>query len=211
MKNKVTVLIAVVVGLVAILGCKLLSQIGKNAVANVSSTPLDQPSKTYSAEGKDWKSYDLAQTDIKIDFPGAPVDQSPPLPESYKAVFSAMRINAYTDHDLNVSATELVPTGKRKFEIKFLADTSMTSLKRQLPDLQYTLDVTSDTKARYNGTFTRSGKPYELHGCCLYKKTDPSRVWAVLTLYAKANGDAAQAAQRIIDSAVFKSATEDCK
>ena len=213
MKNKISVLIAVVVGVAAILGCKQLSQIGKNATSNTQgeSTPSIVPSKAYTAEGKEWKSYDLAQTDIKIDLPASPSDKSPEMSPTLKEAFSAMRIYALDDKEFSASGTELIPTGKRKFQIKELSESNMTALKRQIHDLTYTVDIQSDTKATLNGTFTRNGKSFEVRGCCLYKKTDPLRVWTVLTLYAKDNPDATQAAQRVIDSVVFKGATEDCK
>ena len=201
-KNKTSLFLAVVVGLVAILGCRQLTQ---------SSGNESNGSKTYTAAGKEWKSYDLDQTDLKLDLPASPEDKTPQLPASSKDIFSAMRIYALHDKDFEVSATELVPTGKRKWQIKDLADTNMTALKRQLPDLTYTLDVASDTNAKYNGSFTKNGKNFDLRGCCVYKKAGPARVWAIFTLYPKDNTDARSAAQRVIDSVVFKNSTEECK
>lgn len=204
-KNKAGFFLVLMFGLIAILGCQQGAQVN-NDIQN-----SDPGSNSYSASGKEWKSYDLDETDITIDLPGSPGDKSPPLPPAYKEIFSAMHIYSYDEKDLNIGATELVPTGKRKWKIEELAETSMGSLKRQMPDLTYTLDVTSDAKARYNGTFTRNGQKFEVRGCCIYKKTAPARVWAVLTLYGSDNADALAAAQRVIDSAVFKGSDEECK
>ena len=193
----------------AVLGCKQLTELANTNKAK--PTPIDDPPRTFTLTGKEWKTYDLAGTDIKIDLPAEPKDQTPPLPASYRSVFSAMHIHSYDEAGFNSSYSELVPTGKKKFTIKELADTSMAALKRQVPDLNYTLDIRSDTNAKYNGSFTRNGKPYELRGCCIYKMGAQARVWAVLTLYPKDNADGQTASGRIIDSAVFRGSEEQCK
>lgn len=209
MTAKTKLLPVIILIFAAVLGCKQISELANTNKAK--PTPIDDPPRIFTLAGKEWKTYDLAGTDIKIDLPAEPKDQTPPLPASYKSVFSAMHIHSYDEAGFNSSYSELVPTGKRKFTIKELADTSMAALKRQVPDLNYTLDVRSDTNAKYNGTFTRNGKPYEVRGCCIFKTGNDSRVWAVLTLYAKDNADAQTASGRIIDSAVFKGSDEVCK
>lgn len=209
MTAKTKLLPVIILIFAAVLGCKQISELA-NKDKEKPPVITDGP-KTFTLTGKEWKTYDLAGTDIKIDLPAEPKDQTPPLPASYKSVFSAMHIHSYDEMGFNSSYSELVPTGKKKFTIKELADTSMTALKRQVPDLNYTLDVRSDTNAKYNGTFTRNGKPYELRGCCIYKMGTDSRVWAVLTLYPKDNADAQTASQRIIESAVFRGSDEQCK
>jgi hypothetical protein len=209
MTAKTKLLPVIILIFAAVLGCKQLTELANTNKAK--PTPIDDPPRTFTLAGKEWKTYDLAGTDIKIDLPAEPKDQSPPLPASYKSVFSAMHIHSYDEMGFNSSYSELVPTGKRKFTIKELADTSMAALKRQVPDLNYTLDIRSDTNAKYNGSFTRNSKPYELRGCCIYKMGIDSRVWAVLTLYPKDNADGQTASQRIIESAVFKGSDEVCK
>ena len=87
----------------------------------------------------------------------------------------------------------------------------MTAFKRQIPDLKYDLDIRSDSNAKYNGTFTKFGKTFDLRGCCIYKKTNPARVWAILTFYPKDNPEAQAAGQRAIDSVVFNGSTEECE
>lgn len=213
-KNKTGFFLAVLFGLIAILACRPGAKVensGESSSANDAKGPRGDVSKTYTDAGKTWITYDLEKSDIKIELPGKPADKTPPLPPGYTEVFSAMNIQAYDDNDLSIGATELSPAGKRKWNIKELADTSMMATKRQLPDLKYTLDITSDSKAKYNGTFTKGGKSFELRGCCIYKKEDPRRVWAVLALYAKDNADAQRAAQRAIDSVVFENSSEECE
>ncbi len=206
MTNKAALFLVIIIGLMVILACRQFTQVG-NGGSNVSN----DGSRSFTLAGKEWSSYDLDQTDVKADFPGKPKDQSPQMPPNAKEIFSAMRIYAYDDKDFRSSVTELTPTGKRKWNIKDLADTSMTALKKQLPGLTYTLDIKSETNAKYHGAFTDNGKSIELRGCCVYKKADPARVWAVLTLYARDNADAQTTAQRIIDSVVFKGSPEECK
>ena len=211
MKNRSGSLLAVLFGMIAILACRPGAKVNNTAEPPDSpESPRGDVSRSYTAEGKTWTAYDLDNSDIKIELPGKPTDKTPPLPPGFSQVFSAMNIQAYDDNDLGLGATELTPAGKRKWKIKELADTSMMATKRQLPDLEYTLDIASDTKAKYNGTFTKSGKSFELRGCCIYKKDDPRKVWAILALYAKDNADAQQAAQRAIDSVVFENSTEQC-
>lgn len=206
MANKAALFPFIILGLVAILGCGKLTQLG-NGEPKVD----DSDSKSFKAAGKEWASFDLAETDVRVDLPGRPSDKTPPLPPNAKAVFSAMRIHAYDDRDFSAAITELVPTGKKNWLIKDLADTSMASLKKQIPDLTYTLDIKSETNAKYNGSFTRNGKSFDLRGCCVYKPARPGRVWAVLTLYPRDNVDAQAAGQRVIDSVVFKNSSEECK
>jgi hypothetical protein len=207
MSNKTAMIPVVMIGLFITLTCKQWTKSGSNDVSNARNSN----SRSFTADGKEWASFDLKDTDLKVDFPGTPVDKSPPLPPSYKEVFSAARIYAYDEKDFQSSATELIPTGKGKLTIKLLADTSMTAVKKQLPDLTYTLDIQSDTNAKINGSFSKNGKSYDLRGCCIYKKAKPARVWEVLTLYPKENTDAQTAGKRIIDSAVFKDSTEECE
>ncbi len=209
MTTKAKLLPVIIITVAAVLGCKQISEMankGKEKPPEISESP-----KTFTLAGKEWKSYDLKDTDIKVDLPAEPKDMTPPLPASYKSVFSAMHIYSYDEMGFNSSYSELVPTGKRKFTIKELADTSMTALKRQVPDLKYELDISSDTKAKYNGTFTRNGKPYEVRGCCIYKTGSAARVWAILTLYPKDSPDGQTASSRIIESAVFRDSAEVCK
>ena len=92
-----------------------------------------------------------------------------------------------------------------------LADTGMMALKRQARDLDYKVDVKSPSNAKYSGTFTRNGKNYELRGCCIYQKSNPSRVWSVITVYPKDSSDGKEASERIINSAMFKGSSEECK
>ena len=206
-KNKAGSLVALGLCMIVILAC---SRFGK--VANeVVTKPLVEESKTFTLNGKEWNSFELDQTDVKAEFPGKPVDKTPPLPASFRAVFSSMRIHSYDEKDFQSSVTQLVPTGNRKFQVKELADTSMAAMKRQIPDLTYTLDIESESKAKYNGSFTKNGKTYDVRGCCIYKKGPDPRVWAVITLYPTDNADARTAGQRIIDSVVFKGATDECK
>ena len=213
MERNKAVLPLLIVGLLAVLGCSKLSQLANSE----SNSRTDEPrptgdiSRSFSLAGKEWSSNELKDTDIKVDLPGTPADKTPPLPPSYKQVFSAMHIYSYDDKDFASSYTEMVPTGKRKFTIKELADTSMAAMKKQLPDLTYTLDVKSDSNAKYNGSFTKNGKSFDVRGCCIYKKDGSARVWAVLTLIPKDNSDAQTAGQRIIDSVSFKNSTEACK
>jgi hypothetical protein len=210
MANKAALFPFIILGLVTILGCGRLAQQISN---DKPKTGNDGPN-TFTLDGKEWNSFDLDQSDIKVDLPGQPIDKTPTssqLPPGYKEVFSSMRVHAYDEKDFGSSYTQLVPTGKRNFKIKELADTSMTALKRQAPDLTYTLDIKSETNAKYNGTFTRNGKSFELKGCCIYKKTNPARVWAVITVYPKDNADGRTAGERIIDSVVFNGSSEECK
>ena len=210
MTNKASLIPFVILGLVTVLGCGVL----KARITNEEPKADDPASDTFTLAGKEWRSYELDQMDIKVDLPGQPSDKSPQesqLPPGYKEIFSSMRIHAYDEKDFGSSYSQLVPTGKRKFDIKELADTSMAALKRQAPDLNYTLDIKSPSNAKYNGTFTRNGKSFELKGCCIYQKTNPARVWAVITLYPKDNADGLAASQRIIESVVFKGSSEECK
>ena len=203
--------LAIMTVLIAVLGCSKLGKFGATNVSNDPGSLRSDEKRTYTESGKEWASFDLDQTDMKVDLPAMAADKTPPMPPSYKEVFSAMHIYAFDDRDFTASFSELAPTGKRKWKIKELADTSMTALKKQLPSLIYTLDVQSETNAKYNGSFTRNGKNFDLIGCCIYKKSDPARVWAVMALYPKDNADARAAGQRIIDSVAFKGASETCR
>jgi hypothetical protein len=210
MNNKASLIPFAVLGLVTILGCGRLTQQISNSVPKATES---EPT-TFSLVGKEWKSFDLDQMDITVDLLGEPKDKSPlpsQLPPGTKEIFSSMRIHAYDDKDFGSSYSQLVPTGKRKFQIKELADTSMAALKKQATDLTYTLDIKSDTNAKYNGTFTRNGKSFEVKGCCIYQKTKPERVWAIITLYPKDNADGRTASQRIIGSAAFTGSAETCQ
>jgi hypothetical protein len=209
MKNKASVVSLIAVGLAVVLGCGRLTQ----QITNEAPTIGSDRSDTFSLKGKEWRPYELPRSDIKVELPGEPSDKSPSpakLPPGYKEVFSGMSVHAYDGKEFGSSYSQLEPTGKRSFTIKELADTSMTALKRQAPDLNYTLDVTSDTKAKYNGTFTRNGKSFELKGCCIYQKTKPLRVWAVITVYPKDHADGKTASERIIDSVSFSGSSEEC-
>ena len=199
-----------VLALVTVLGCGRLTDKLTNAEPKTSEPAS---SNTFTLAGKEWKTFELDQMDIKVDLPGQPSDKSPTeaqLPAGTKEIFTSMRIHAYDDKDFASSYSQLVPTGKRSFTIKEMADTSMIALKKQIRDLNYTLDITSPTNAKYNGTFTRNGKPYEVRGCCISQKS-PARVWAVITLYPKDNADGKTASERIIQSAEFKGSSESCK
>ena len=211
MKNKASLLPFALLALVTVLGCGRLT--GRMTNAEQPTSDTGPSSSTFTLTGKEWKTFELDQMDIKVDLPGQPSDKSPTeaqLPAGTKEIFSSMRIHAYDDKDFASSYSQLVPTGKRAFTIKEMADTSMIALKKQIRDLNYTLDITSPTNAKYNGTFTRNGKPYEVHGCCISQKS-PARVWAVITLYPKDNADAKMASERIIQSAGFKGSSESCK
>jgi hypothetical protein len=212
-KNRSALIIVILIGLTAVLACGRFSKLANSGSDTGSDEPktLDPRAGAFTLAGKEWTSFELAQTDIKVDLPGRPSDKSPEMPQNARTIFSAMRIHAYDDKDFASSFTELVPTGSRKFEIKYLADTSMAALKKQIRDLTYTLDIRSETNAKYTGSFTRNGKNYDLRGCCVYKKGNPARVWAILTLSPKDNADAQTAGQRIIDSVVFKDSSEECR
>lgn len=212
MIKKASLLPFAIVALVTVLGCgRLTKELSSDAPK--SNTNNQDVSKSFTLAGKEWKSVELDQMDITVDLPGQPGDKTPSeaqMPAGTKQIFSSMRIHSYDENDFQSSYSQLVPTGKRAFTIKELADTSMTALKRQARDLNYTLDVQSPTNAKYNGTFTRNGKPYEVHGCCISQKS-PARVWAVITVFAKDNDDARSASERIIQSAKFAASTEACK
>ncbi len=209
MTNKASLLPFAIVVLVAVLGC---GRFTRQANTSQPKAAQDSASNTFTLSDKDWKSFDLDQTDITVELPGEPSDKTPAesqLPAGYKEIFSSMRIHAYDNVDFGSSYTQLVPTGKRAFEIKELADTSMAALKRQARDFKYELDIESPSKAKYDGTFTRNGRSFELKGCCIYQKS-PARVWAVITLYPKENADGRSASERIINSATFAGSSETC-
>ena len=210
MKNKASLIPFAILALLTILGCgRLTKQIG-----NDPPKASDGRSDTFTLAGKEWKTVDLDGIDIRVDLPGEPSDKSPQpsqLPRSYTEVFSSIRVHSYDEKDFQSSYTQLVPTGKRRFEIKELADTSMAAVKKQMRDLTYTLDIKSPTNTKLNGTFTRNGKSFELRGCCILQKGNPARVWEVLTLYPKDSADGRTASERIIQSAVFKGSSEECK
>lgn len=215
MKNKASLIPFAIIALVTVLGCGRLTEQVNQSISNDKppSALGEKPSGTFTLDGKEWQSYELTQTDIKVELPGLPGDKSPApsqFPRGTQEIFSSMRIHSYDEGDFGSSYSQLAPTGKRSFTIKELADTSMAALKKQAPDLTYTLDVKSPTNAKYNGTFTRNGKSFELRGCCIFKKENPSRVWAVITLYAKDNADGKTASERIIDSVVFAGSSETC-
>jgi hypothetical protein len=207
MKNKAGAVLVGVVGLVVVLACSKLTELS-NKIAN---TKADDDPRRFSLAGKEWSTFDLEQTDISVELPGKPKDQSSPMFSMYKDTFSAMHIYSYDEKDFFSGYTELVPAGKRQWKIKELADTSMAAAKRQAPDLTYTLDIKSETNAKYNGTFTKNGKTYDVRGCCVYKKGKDSRVWAILTLIPRDNADARTAAERIIESVTFKDSAEECE
>jgi hypothetical protein len=207
MSNKSGAVLVILIGLFVTLTCKRFATTGNEN----SSNARVNTSRAFTAEGKDWRSFDLKDTDMKVDFPGTPADKSPQLPAAYKTVFSAARLYAYDDEDFQSSATELVPNSTRNFSIKILADTSMAAIKRQMPNLTYSLDIRSDTNAKISGSYSRNGKTYDVRGCCVFKKTKPARVWEVLALFPSDNADAQSAGQRIIESAVFKESSETCK
>ncbi|MFZ1700329.1 MAG: hypothetical protein WBO10_08280 [Pyrinomonadaceae bacterium] len=208
-KNKVNLLLIILILLIPVLACQQIANVGKE----VSNAGSDEPT-TNSDKPKEWKIYGLDGTDISLELPGEPSDKSPQpeqLPASYKAIFSSMRIYALDKPTFSVSATELAPTDKRKWQIKDLADTSMAAMKRQLPGLNYTLDISSETKAIYSGSFSKNGKDYELRGCCIYKKNDTARVWAIISFYQKGSEEAKSSVERAIDSVAFNGTSEVCK
>jgi hypothetical protein len=209
MKNKASVISLIVIGLFVVLGCGRLTQQITNEAPAIGSDRSDP----FTLSGKEWKTHELPRSDIKVELPGEPSDKTPPssqFPPGYKEVFSGMSVHAYDEKEFGSSYSQLEPTGKRSFTIKELADTSMAALKRQASDLKYTLDITSDSKAKYDGTFTRNGKSFELKGCCIYQKTKPFRVWAVITVYPKDHADGKAASERIINSASFAGSTAKC-
>jgi hypothetical protein len=210
MKNKASLIPFVILGVVTILGCGRFS----GRVSNDAPKTRDEVSSTaFSLDGKEWKTHELDDMDIAVDLPGEPSDKTPPqsrFPAGSQQIFSSIRIHAFDEKDFGSSYTQLVLTGKRKFTIKELADTSMTAVRKQRGDLSYTLDIKSPTNAKINGTFTHNGKNFELRGCTIYQK-DPSRVWEVLTLYPKENADGRTAGTRIIESAAFKGSSEECE
>lgn len=209
MKNNTSIISLLLIGLIVVLGCGRWTQQITNEAPNLGSDKSD----TFTLSGKEWRTHELPRSDIKVELPGEPSDKTPQssqLPPGSKEIFSGMSIHAYDEKEFGSSYSQLDPTGKRSFTIKELADTSMAALKRQARDLNYTLDVTSDTKAKYNGTFTRNGKSFELKGCCIYQKTKPFRVWAVITVYPQDHADGKAASERIIDSASFAGSSETC-
>ena len=207
MKNKVGILVVAGIGLVVVLGCGKLTEFVKEA----SNSGNSNQAKFSDKAAREWNTFELPNTDMKIEAPGKPGDRSSPMFAMYREVFSAMHVYSYDEKDFTVGMTELVPTGKRKFTIKELADTSMAAAKNQAPDLKYTIDIQSDSKAKYDGSFTRKGRTFEVRGCCIYQKADPKRVWAVIAIYAADNVDAQAASMRIIDSASFKDSSEECE
>lgn len=212
MKNKTAVLALIILMMVSVLGCNRLSEFVNNRIQTDDTTNTGKSdSGTFTLNAKEWSSYSLENMDVTIELPGKPSDKTPPLPPSYRAIFSAMNIQAFDEKDFQSSVTQLVPTGARKFKIKELADTNMAAVKRQIPDLVYSVDITSEANAKLNGSFTKNGKNYELRGCCIYKKSKPERVWAVLTLFPKDNADGQTASLRMINSVTFKDSAEECK
>ena len=217
MKNKASLTPFLILGLVTVLGCGRLTQEASNERPGTGTdgpNAGDVRSNEFTLAGKEWKSLHLDKADIKVDLPGHPIDKSPQpsqLPPGTAEVFRSMRIYAYDEKDFASSYSQLVPTGGRAFEIKELADTSMGALRKQAPDLSYTLDVKSPANAKYNGTFTRNGKAYELKGCVIYQRGNPTSVWSVITVYPTDSADGREASRRIIQSVVFKDSPEDCK
>lgn len=209
MRNQTTLFTLAIISIFLVLGCGQLTQKITNEAAKVET----EKSGSFSLAGKEWKRVELANSDISVELPGQTADKTPSdsqLPPGSKDVFSGMKIHAYDEKEFGSSYSQLEPTGKRKFTIKELADTSMAALKRQARDLNYSLDVTSESKAKLSGTFTRNGLNYELRGCCIYKKTKPERVWAVITVFPKDSADGRTASERIINSATFAGSTETC-
>ncbi len=200
----------VILGLVVVLGCGQLQK----QISDKLPTAIDDSSPNFSLAGKEWKTFDLESMDISVELPGEPADRSPAasqLPPGSKAIFEAVKIHAYENKDFTSSYSQLELTGKQKFEIKDLADKAMTAIRNQARDLKYTVDVTSDSKAKYDGTFSRNGKVFEVKGCCIYQKTKPERVWSVITVAPQGNADAQTASQRIINSATFASSSDTCQ
>lgn len=212
MKNKAALLFTAVIVLIAVLGCSRLSELA-NKTANSGDTPnignLD--SSSFTLAGKEWSNHSFENMDVTIDLPGEPSDKSPPLPPSYREVFSSINIHSYDEKDFQSSVSQLSPTGARKFTIKELAETSLAAVKKQIPKLTYEVEVRSETNAKLIGSFTRNGIEYHVRGCVIYKKPTPERVWAVMTIFPKDNADAQTASVRMINSAVFKDATEECE
>lgn len=212
MKNRITSLFAISILLFALLGCSRLSDL-TNKATNTGDVPsidnLSSPS--FSLGGKEWSNHSFENMDVTIDLPGKPSDKSPPLPPSYRVIFSAINIHAYDDKDFQSSVSQLSPTGARKFTIKELADTSLAAVKKQIPNLTYETEIKSETNAKLVGSFTRNGKNYDVRGCVIYKKPKPERVWAVITLFPKDNADAQTASARMINSVVFKDSNEKCE
>jgi len=204
MQNKTISFLVIIFGLLAISACRQQPQPANNA-----PSPRDETS--YKETGKEWRSFALEETDIKVDLPGAPADRSAQVPIDYRNAFNTWHLYAYDDKDLSVAVLELVPNGKRIWQMKDLPEVCMTALKRGARGLNFTSDIKSETNAKYNGTFTRNGKIFDVRGCCVYKKGRDQRAWAVMTSSPQDNEDARSAAQRAIDSIVFKGSSEKCK
>lgn len=214
MKNKAALIAAVLV-VFAVLGCGQLSEklTGKKTSSNSPSSGPMPSSGEFSLDGKDWSRHELAKTDIAIELPGEPKDElSDPskIPAGTKAVFSSMSLYSFDQGEFRSSYTQLTPANKLNVPIKQLADTSMTSLKRQIPGLTYTLDLKSESNAKYNGSFKRNGKDFEIKGCCIQQKGSNPRVWAIITIFPKDNADGRTASERIINSAKFTGSSETC-
>lgn len=213
MKNKFSLLAFIVIGFITVIGCSRFTQQGNVTSEGPGTNPPPATGDTFSLAGKEWKSFELEDQDIKVDLPGEPQDKTPPtsaLPAGWDQVFSSMKIHSYDEKDFGSSYSQLVPTGKRSFTINELADTSMAALRKQARDLSYNLDIKSPTNAKYNGTFSRNGKNYLLKGCCIYQKS-PARVWAVITVFPKDNQDGQVASEKIIDSVSFRGSSEACR
>lgn len=214
-KNNLGLILAISIVVGFGLACSRFSQMVNNAASNSGNSNTQSPKiGTFSLADKAWNTYDLENTDIKIDLPAKPSDKSPTdaqLPPSYKEFFSGIHVHALDYVDFSVGSSELVPTKKRKFTLKELADTAMTAMKRQLPDLKYNVDIKSDSNAKYTGTFTKGPRNFELRGCAVYKKSDPARMWAIIAFYDKTNEDARTAAERSTKSVIFKDSAEKCE
>ena len=212
MSDKASLLPFAILLLITVLGCGRFTRQASN-----DSTPIPssgQTSNIFTLDGKEWKSYDLDDMDIRVDLPGAPVDKGPPMsqmPAGTKEVFSSMRLHAYDEKDFASSYTQIIPTAKMNKGIKELADASMGALKKQASDLSYTVDMKSPSNVKYSGTFTKNGKNYELKGCCIFQKANPARIWSVITAYPIDNADGRTASERIIQSATFKGSSEECE
>ena len=210
MKNKASLVAFLVLGLVSVLGC---GQLQEKFIESLPKETESSP-KGFSLAGKEWKTFELDGMEIKVDLPGDPSDKTPSasqMPLGASEVFSAIKIHAYDEKDFGSSYSQLNPTGKQKLQLKELADTSMAAIKKQAPDLKYRLEMKSAATARYIGSFSRSGKSFELRGCCVYQKSKPERVWSVITVFEKDNADGQTASKRIIESVTFKDSSETCQ
>ena len=69
MTNKAALLSSLTILVLVVLGCGRLSELSNDKIKTD-----DKGSGSFALAGKEWKSYDLENTDIKVELPGAPSD-----------------------------------------------------------------------------------------------------------------------------------------